>query len=149
IESEDKRFYTHPGFDVIAIIRATYNNIKARGFVQGGSTITQQLAKNMYFSFEKTLERKVGELLMALKMERELTKNEIMELYINIIYFGEECYGIKEAARHYYNVDVNKLDLKQMKILVETIKSPSAFNPNNKITSEDHSLFVFIYVTYF
>ena len=134
IQSEDKRFYSHHGIDYIATARAMYNNVKARAFKEGGSTITQQLAKNLYFSFEKKLERKVAELFVVQKLEKKLTKNEILELYCNIIYFGENCYGIKEAANHYYNKEPNELNEEQIKALVYTIKSPNHYNPNAEIS---------------
>lgn len=130
IKSEDKRFFYHNGIDPISLGRAVYNDIRAMKFVQGGSTITQQLAKNLFFSFEKKMERKVAEGLMAIKLEKELSKSEILELYINIIYFGENCYGIKEASNHYYGKNPNDLTENQIDALVYTIKSPNNYNPN-------------------
>lgn len=130
LESEDRRFYYHAGFDPVATARAMVNNIRAGSFVQGGSTITQQLAKNMYFSFEKKYERKVAELFVAFQLERELTKNEILELYCNIAYYGEGCYGLKQAAIHYYGVIPKALSKTQIAALVWTIKSPNNYNPN-------------------
>lgn len=130
IESEDSRFYSHLGIDPIAITRAAYEDIKAGAFVQGGSTITQQLGKNMYFSFEKKYERKVAEVFLAFDLEGELTKDEILELYCNIAYFGEGCYGLKEASEHYYSVTPKDLFGKQAEILVNTLKSPNNYNPN-------------------
>jgi membrane peptidoglycan carboxypeptidase len=99
-------------------------------FEQGGSTITQQLAKNMYFSFEKKYERKVAELFVAFQLEKELTKDEILELYCNIAYYGEGCYGLKQAAEHYYGVDPLELSEVQIVALVWTLKSPNNYNPN-------------------
>lgn len=130
LQSEDKRFYYHFGFDPIAMARAMANNLIAGSFVQGGSTITQQLAKNMYFSFEKKYERKVAELFVAFQLEKDLTKDEILELYCNIAYYGEGCYGLKQAANHYYGVEPLDLTNKQIKALVWTIKSPNKYNPN-------------------
>ena len=89
---EDHRFYEHPGVDVIATGRALVHDLKAMDFVEGGSTITQQLAKNMYFTQEKTLSRKAAEMFMALKIEREYSKDEILEAYINSIYYGDGYY---------------------------------------------------------
>ena len=89
------------GVDVIATGRAVINDIKAMDFVEGGSTITQQLAKNMYFSQEKTLDRKAAEMFMALKIEREYSKEEILEAYINSIYYGEGYYSLREASLGY------------------------------------------------
>ena len=130
LKSEDKRFYYHLGFDPISTTRAMANNIMAGRFEQGGSTITQQLAKNMYFSFEKNYERKVAELFVAFKLEKELTKDEILELYCNIAYYGEGCYGLKQAAEHYYGVDPLELSEVQIVALVLTLKSPNNYNPN-------------------
>lgn len=130
LESEDKRFYYHFGIDPIATARAMANNMIAGSFVQGGSTITQQLAKNMYFSFEKKYERKVAELFVAFQLEKELTKDEILELYCNIAYYGEGCYGLKQAANHYYDVEPSDLSERQIEALVWTLKSPNNYNPN-------------------
>ncbi len=130
LQSEDKRFYYHFGIDPIATARAMANNLIAGSFVQGGSTITQQLAKNMYFSFEKKYERKVAELFVAFQLEKDLTKDEILELYCNIAYYGEGCYGLKQAANHYYDVEPLELTITQIKALVWTIKSPNKYNPN-------------------
>lgn len=130
LKSEDKRFYYHLGFDPIATSRAIYNDIRLGYFAQGGSTITQQLAKNIYFSFEKKIERKVAELFAAFDIERNMTKNEILEIYINIAYYGEGCFGLKEAANHYYFVDPIELSSEQIVALVWTIKSPNNYNPN-------------------
>lgn len=130
IQSEDHRFYSHPGIDLIATTRAMYNNLKAHAFVQGGSTITQQLAKNMYFPFEKKYERKIAELLVAFDLEKTLSKDEILELYCNVIYFGEGCYGLNEATEHYYSVAPDELSTSQSVALIKTIKSPNNFNPN-------------------
>lgn len=98
IKSEDKRFRFHFGIDPLAIVRAIKNDLLAGSFVEGGSTITQQLAKNMYFDFDKNFERKVAEVFVAFHLEKDYTKDEILEMYLNCIYFGENCYGIKEAA---------------------------------------------------
>ncbi|MDU5082438.1 glycosyl transferase [Tissierella sp. P1] len=130
LKSEDKRFYRHFGIDFLAIGRAMYNNIKAHSLVQGGSTITQQLAKNLYFSFEKKYERKIAETFVAIDLEKMLTKDEILELYCNIVYFGEGCYGIKEAANYYYGVEPSDLSTEQAYALVYTLKSPNNYNPN-------------------
>ena len=130
LKSEDRRFYYHLGFDPISTTRAMANNIMAGRFEQGGSTITQQLAKNMYFSFEKKYERKVAELFVAFQLEKELTKDEILELYCNIAYYGEGCYGLKQAAEHYYGVDPLELSEVQIVALVWTLKSPNNYNPN-------------------
>ena len=130
LESEDKRFYSHGGIDFIATVRAMYHSIKEQSFAEGGSTITQQVAKNLYFSFDKKLERKVAEVFVAADLERVLAKDEILELYLNIVYFGEGCYGLKEAADHYYGVTPMSLSSKQISALVFTLKRPNDYNPN-------------------
>ena len=102
ISVEDKRFYKHNGIDVLAIGRAAINDIKAMSYVEGGSTITQQLAKNMYFTQEKKMERKIAEVFMAWKIEDNYSKEEIFELYVNNIFFGDGYYTVKEAARRIF-----------------------------------------------
>ncbi len=129
IASEDKRFYRHSGIDFFATSRAMFNNLVAGSYVQGGSTITQQLAKNMYFSFEKKYERKVAELFVAFQLESLLTKDEILELYCNITYLGEGCYGINEASNFYYQVSPEDLTHSQITILVAALKNPTKLNP--------------------
>ena len=99
---EDHRFYTHGGIDIIAIGRAIWNDIKAMSFVEGGSTITQQLAKNMYFTQEKIIERKIAEVFMAWQIENKYSKQEIFELYVNTIYFGDGYYTVKDACRRIF-----------------------------------------------
>lgn len=130
VESEDKNFYVHRGFDMFATMRAMYNNFRAGKIVEGGSTITQQLAKNLYFSFEKKYERKVAELIVALQLEKRYTKDEILEYYLNIVYFGEGCHGIREASLHYYGVEPGELNQAQTDALIRTLRSPNNYNPN-------------------
>ncbi len=129
IRSEDKRFRWHFGIDPLAIARAVKNDILAGSFVEGGSTITQQLAKNMYFDFEKVMERKVAEVFVVFQLERKYTKDELLEMYLNCIYFGENCYGIKEAASYYYGSTPGALTSNQADSLVYTIKCPNLYNP--------------------
>lgn len=129
IQSEDKRFRLHFGVDPLAVLRAVKNDLLAGSLKEGGSTITQQLAKNMYFDFEKSFERKVAEALVAFQLEREYTKDEILEMYLNCIYFGENCYGVKEAAAYYYSTTPTALSQEQADSLVYTIKCPNLYNP--------------------
>lgn len=129
LESEDSRFYEHGGVDIASIGRAIWTDIKTMSFAEGGSTITQQLAKNMYFEFDKKLSRKVADALMAREIEKHYEKNEILELYINSIYFGEGCYGISAASRYYYGVAPSDLTQEQQAALIKTIKAPSVYNP--------------------
>lgn len=130
IDSEDRRFYTHNGINLISTTRAMIKNVMAGSTVEGGSSITQQLAKNMYFSFEKRYERKVAELFVAFDLEKIATKDEILEMYCNIAYFGEGCYGIREATLHYYDLEPLQISSEQAASLVKTLKSPNYYNPN-------------------
>ena len=132
IKSEDKRFRFHFGIDPLAIVRAIKNDLLAGSFVEGGSTITQQLAKNMYFDFDKNFERKVAEVFVAFHLEKDYTHDEILEMYLNCIYFGENCYGIKEAANHYYGAVPDNMSKAQADSLVITIKCPNLYNPNER-----------------
>ena len=129
IESEDESFYKHNGFDLISIARAFINNVFAQKFEQGGSTITQQLSKNLFFTFEKTLIRKVAELFVAIDIERHLSKDEILELYCNIVYFGNGVYGVESAANYYYDKDNKDLTKLEIDALVKTLKNPNSYNP--------------------
>lgn len=102
ISVEDHRFYKHNGIDIIAIGRAMVNDIKAMDFVEGGSTITQQLSKNIYFTQEKTITRKIAEMFMTFKIEKHYDKDEILELYLNTSYFGDGYYTLKEACKRIF-----------------------------------------------
>lgn len=130
LESEDRRFYSHHGFDIVSFTRAIAANVATGSFSQGGSTITQQLAKNMYFSFDKQIERKVAELLVAFKLESMYSKDEILALYCSVAYFGQNCYGVKHAAGYYYSTEPLLLDETQSKQLVRALKAPSVYNPS-------------------
>ncbi|MDW7661588.1 MAG: biosynthetic peptidoglycan transglycosylase [Bacillota bacterium] len=130
IQSEDQRFYEHNGFDLKSTGRALLKNIQTGAKVEGGSSITQQLAKNLYFTFDKIYERKVAELFVALQLEKLYEKDEILELYLNVAYFGNGQYGIEAASRYYYGVGAFELNQEQSQELVKTLKSPSLFNPN-------------------
>ncbi len=130
IDAEDHRFYYHCGIDLIALGRAFTANMLCGRVVEGGSTITQQLCKNLFFSHEQTYERKVAEVFTSFRVENLLTKDEILELYCNIIYFGEDCYGISEASYHYFGVSPSALTDEQATALVRTIPSPETRNPN-------------------
>jgi len=130
LESEDQSFYRHRGIDYKSTSRAILTNMKALELVEGGSTITQQLAKNLFFSFEKKFERKIAEVFVVRRLENQLTKNDILELYCNIAYFGEGTYGIEEATTYYFDKLPNDLSAEEAEILVKTLKSPSYYNPN-------------------
>ena len=128
---EDRRFFNHSGIDPIAFLRAMFVNFKKGRLAQGGSTITQQLAKNLFFSFEKSWVRKFKELLIALQMESSFTKSAILEAYSNQIYFGNGAYGINEASLIYFGKNSSKLTLLQAAMLAGTVRSPNKFNPLN------------------
>lgn len=135
---EDKRFYHHVGIDLIAIGRAIYNDIRAGALVEGGSTITQQLAKNQYFTQEKKLSRKAAELFMAVEMEKYFSKDEILELYVNSIYFGNGYYGVREASLGYYGKEPGTLTQEECMMLAGIPNAPSVYNPvdNPKLAQE-------------
>jgi len=130
LSSEDKRFYSHPGVDLKSIIRALITNLKYLDYKEGGSTITQQLAKNLYFTSEKKIERKVAELYVVYQLENNYTKDQILEMYLNIIYFGEGKYGLSDAVTYYFQEDPIDLSQVQINALVKTIKCPTYCNPN-------------------
>ena len=133
IAAEDNRFYEHIGIDPIGIFRAIFANLTNRGIAQGGSTITQQLAKNAFLSQEQTLKRKIQEAMMALEIEHKYSKKEILEMYMNQIYFGQGAYGIQTAAKTYFNKDVNELTLTQCAMLAGLPKSPNYYSPFNNL----------------
>lgn len=131
IATEDHRFYKHPGVDFRGLMRAVVNLISKGTKEQGGSTITMQVARNFFLSRTKTFTRKINEILLALKIEQELSKDEILELYLNKIYFGKRAYGVAAAAEVYYGTTVDKLTLAQMAMLAGLPQAPSAINPLN------------------
>lgn len=133
IAAEDARFYQHMGIDPRGILRAVWSNITDRGVSEGGSTITQQLAKNAYLSQERTLQRKIQEAFLALQIERQYTKNEILELYLNQIYFGQGAYGVQAAAHLYFGKNVEDLDLAECAMLAGIPKSPNYYSPLNNL----------------
>ena len=123
---EDRRFYSHVGIDPLGVLRAALFNYNAGRIVQGGSTITQQLAKISYLSDAKTFARKLEEAIVVLRLELGLTKNQILERYLARAYFGDGCYGLRAAARHYFDRNVGELSLSQSAYLVALLKSPTA-----------------------
>ena len=126
---EDTMFFEHPGVNIDAIIRAIIKDVKARKLVEGASTITQQLVKNTLLTREKKFSRKFKELLFSLKIESELSKEEILERYLNQIYYGHGYYGIKTAAMGYFHKDLDDLNLKEIAVLVGLPKAPSYYSP--------------------
>jgi penicillin-binding protein 1A len=126
---EDARFYKHPGVSTRDIFRAFWSNLRAGRLVQGGSTITQQLAKVLFLTPERTLARKIREALIALQIERRFTKDEILEFYLNQIYLGSGAYGVEAAALSYFGKSVGKLTLAEAATIAGLPKAPSRFNP--------------------
>ena len=131
LATEDRRFYSHWGFDPIGLARAVFTNLRAGHAVQGGSTITQQLAKNLFLTPERNLKRKVQELLMALWLEKRFTKDQILTLYLNRVYLGSGTFGVDAAAKRYFDVSARKLDLYQSAVLAGLLKAPSRYSPLN------------------
>ncbi|MBA4535628.1 penicillin-binding protein 1A [Bacillus aquiflavi] len=133
IAIEDHRFYEHHGIDYRGMTRAFFQNMKEGEIVQGGSTITQQLTKNALLSPEKTYKRKIEELFLAKKIEKVYTKEQILEMYLNKIYFGEGAWGIKRAGMKYFGKDVNQLTISEAALLAGLIKAPSNLSPYKNI----------------
>lgn len=131
ISVEDKRFWSHSGIDVLAIGRAMWNDLQTMSFAEGGSTITQQIAKNEYFTQEKKLERKFAEIFLALELEADYSKQEIFELYVNTIYFGSGYYGIHDAAQGYYGKEPSELSDYEAVMLAGLPNAPSAYSPDS------------------
>ena len=130
IAVEDRRFYLHNGIDLISIGRAVINDIKAMSFVEGGSTITQQLCKNVYFTQDKKIERKIAEVFMAFEFEKECEKDEILELYINTSYFGNGYDTVKEASLGYFNKIPSELTDGECIMLAGIPNAPSVYAQN-------------------
>ena len=137
IAAEDDRFFAHPGVDWQGLVRAAFSLIRTGEKRQGGSTITMQVARNFFLSREKTYMRKLNEIFLAIKIERELTKNEILELYLNKIYLGQRAYGVGAAAQVYYGTGITELNLSQHAMLAGLPKAPSRTNP---VTSPEQAV---------
>ena len=133
IATEDNRFYSHHGIDPIGILRAVWVNIVHDGVAEGGSTITQQLARNAFLTQDRTFKRKIMEALLALRIEQHYTKQEILEMYMNQIYFGQGAYGVQTASHVYFDKDVQDLSLAQMAILAGLPQSPNYYSPFNNL----------------
>lgn len=129
IATEDRRFYTHHGVDPMGIARAMMVNLQEGRLVQGGSTITQQLAKNLFLSHERTIKRKIQELFLALWLEQQLTKDEILSAYLNRVYMGSGAYGIDAAAQLYFGKSAKEVTVQEAAILAGLLKAPSRFSP--------------------
>ncbi len=133
IAAEDTRFYEHSGVDVVGIIRAFFKNLQAGEIVQGGSTITQQVVKSLLLTPERTLTRKIKEALLAYRIDHSLSKNEILYLYLNQIYFGAGAYGVEAAARTYFDKHASELNLSEASLLAGLPKAPSRFSPIHRL----------------
>ena len=129
IASEDKRFYDHPGFDVEGMMRATLVNIQYGKIQEGASTITQQTVKNLFLTADRTASRKMEEILLALNMESRYEKAEILEIYLNTIYFGDGYYGINQASHGYFGCAPSRLSLAQSAMLAGIVPAPSIYSP--------------------
>ncbi len=129
IDVEDRRFYRHFGFDVIGFSRAMFVNLLERRYAQGASTITQQVAKNLFLTSQKSIKRKVQELLLAFWLEHKFTKDQILTLYINRVYLGSGTYGLEAAANRYFGKSARDLSLKEAAVLAGMLKAPSRYNP--------------------
>ncbi len=132
IAVEDHRFYKHKGVDPISIGRAIVRDISAMSFVEGGSTLTQQLCKNIYFTQEKKITRKIAEVFMAWNLEKHYEKDEILEMYINTAYYGSGYYGIKQAAKGYFGKEPKDMNEYECTILAGVPNAPSVYALNNK-----------------
>src|SRR5205814_7265133 len=129
IATEDRRFYSHFGVDPIGLVRAAVTNFRARHIVQGGSTITQQLAKVLFLTPERSLPRKIRETLLALWLEHRFTKNQILEIYLNRVYLGAGTYGVDAAAHRYFNKSARQTTLYESAAIAGLLKAPTRFNP--------------------
>ncbi|MDQ5932584.1 MAG: hypothetical protein QG649_669, partial [Patescibacteria group bacterium] len=129
VAAEDKDFYKHSGFDVFGIIRALYSNLIARDITGGGSTLTQQLAKNTLLSEKQTILRKYQELVIAMAIEQRYSKEEILTMYLNSVFYGENAFGIEEASENYFNKKPSELDLAESAMLIGVLPAPSVYSP--------------------
>lgn len=129
IATEDRRYYDHGAVDIIGVARAFITNSMAGETLEGGSTIAQQTVKNIFLSNDRTMTRKLGELALAVQLERNYSKEEILELYLNTIYFGHGTYGVGEASRVYFGKEPKDLDLSQCAMLAGLPQAPSAYDP--------------------
>lgn len=130
---EDHRFYEHTGVDLIGIGRAMWKNFRHQKLEEGGSTLTQQLAKNVYLTPERTIQRKMQEAVIAILMERKFTKDKILELYLNQVFYGSGAFGVQAASRVYFAKDVDKLDLAESALLAGLPKGPTSFSPHRNL----------------
>lgn len=135
VATEDRRFFGHWGVDPAGLVRAAFANLRAGRFVQGGSTLTQQLAKNLFLSSERTLSRKLDELALSFWLEVRLSKREILELYLNRVYFGGGAYGIEAAAQRYFDKSVRALSVAEAALIAGLLKAPSKYAPTSSTSA--------------
>ena len=133
IATEDKNFYRHHGYDITGLARSTLQNVIAGHVVQGASTITQQLARVLFLNNERTFDRKLKELFIAARIEKTISKDKILEMYLNNVYLGSGAYGVKGAARIYFNKNLNQLTLAEMALIAGLPQAPSVYSPYNNI----------------
>ncbi|HVV91862.1 MAG TPA: PBP1A family penicillin-binding protein [Hyphomicrobiales bacterium] len=134
---EDRRFYSHFGVDPIGLVRALYQDVRTGGVVEGGSTITQQLAKNLFLTPERSLERKIQEAILAVWLEHKFTKREILALYLNRVYFGDGAYGVEAAAQRYFGTSARHVTLAEAAILAGLVKAPSRLAPTHNLKAAE------------
>ena len=132
---EDRRFYSHMGVDPLGIARALLRDVAGRGAVEGGSTLTQQLAKNLFLTQERTLSRKIQEAILAVWLERRFSKDQILELYLNRVYFGSGAYGVEAASQKYFGKSARFVSLSEAALLAGLMKSPSKLAPTRNPTA--------------
>jgi penicillin-binding protein 1A len=132
---EDRRFYQHFGIDPIGVVRAVFRDVSGRGGMEGGSTLTQQLAKNLFLTQERTLSRKIQEAILALWLERKYSKDQILELYLNRVYFGSGAFGVEAAAQKYFGKSARQVTLSEAAVLAGLMKSPTRLAPNHNLTA--------------
>jgi penicillin-binding protein 1A len=133
IATEDKNFYHHRGYDIFGIVRSSIQNVIARHAVQGASTLTQQLARILFLSNERTMTRKIKELEVAARIEKTISKDKILEMYLNNVYLGSGAYGVSAAAKIYFNKKLNQLTLPELALIAGLPQAPSVYNPYNSI----------------
>ena len=143
LAAEDDRFYEHGGVDYIGVLRAAYSNFTAGSVQQGASTITMQVARNFFLTRDKTFTRKLNEVLLAFKIEKNLSKDKILELYINQIYLGQRSYGFSAAAQTYFGKPLEEIDIAEAAVLAGLPKAPSTYNPiSNPKRAKSRQLYV-------
>ncbi|MHB1458451.1 MAG: transglycosylase domain-containing protein [Armatimonadota bacterium] len=128
---EDFRFYKHPGVDIVGIARAVYQNFRTGSMGQGGSTLTQQLARNIYLTREKKMSRKLQEMALAIQLERKKTKHELLEMYLNKVYYGSGAFGVQTASKVYFGKDVKELSLSECALIAGLTQKPSGYSPHD------------------